>query len=128
MWQSRQWRKLLNLIDHLPQNTHYYQALMQDDDYARQIAEIREKEKAEKGDKKSAPRWETWSNEREGLARVEDAVRGLSQTIAGAFGGKPGEFKPSPRPETKIDKAAAEVKTHSHKKLASRLIQGRKRL
>jgi hypothetical protein len=101
---------------------------MQDDEYAKQIAKIREKEKADKGDKPAPPRWETWSNEREGLARVEDAVRGLGQTIVGAFGGKPGEFKPSQRPETKIDKAAADVRSDSHKKLASRFIAGRKRL
>jgi hypothetical protein len=101
---------------------------MQDEDYAKQIAKIREKEKAEKGDKPAAPRWETWSNEREGLARIEDAVRALSQTVVGAFGGKPGEFKASPRPETKIDKATADVRADSHKKLASRFIAGRKRL
>lgn len=128
MWQSRQWRKLLNLIDHLPQNTHFYQSLMQDEDYAKQIAKAREDAKAKDGEKKPVPRWETWSNEREGLARVEDAVRGLGQTIVGAFGGKPGEFKPAQRPETKIDQAAATLKSENHRKLASRFIQGRKRL
>jgi hypothetical protein len=101
---------------------------MHDEGYAKQVAKAREEEKAKHGDKKSAPRWETWSNEREGLARVEDAVRGLGQTIVGAFGGKPGEFKPAQRPETKIDKAAATIKSEQHKKLASRFIQGRKRL
>jgi hypothetical protein len=101
---------------------------MQDEGYAKQIAKAREEDKAKNGDKKPVPRWETWSNEREGLARVEDAVRALGLTIVGAFGGKPGEFKPAQRPETKIDAAAANLKADNHRKLASRFIQGRKRL
>jgi len=125
LWQSRQWRKLLNLVDHLPQNTHYYQALMNDEQYAKQVAKLKEDGKV---DEKAPPRWETWSNEREGLARVEDSVRQLGQTLAGAFGGKPGEFKPAPRPETAIGKAQRNLKAQNHKKLASRFIQGRKRL
>jgi hypothetical protein len=116
---------LLNLIDHLPQNTHYYQALMNDEGYLKKLAELQE---AGKVDKKAPPRWETWSNEREGLARIEDAVRGLGQTIVGAFGGKPGEFKPAQRPATGLDKATANLRAEQHKKLASRFIAGRKRL
>lgn len=125
MWQSRQWRKLLNLIDHLPQNTHFHHALMQDEGYAKFLAKMRDEGKA---DAKAAPRWEVWSSEREGLARVEDAVKQLSHSIVAAFGGKPGEFKFVVRPASKIDAAAAKTKSEEHKKLASRFIAGRKRL
>lgn len=100
---------------------------MQDEKYAEQIAKARQ-ESGDDKEKKAAPRWETWSNEREGLARVEDAVRLLSNSLVGAFGGKPGEFKPAQRPETKLDKATANVRSDAHKKLASRFIAGRKRL
>lgn len=116
---------MLNLIDHLPQNTHYYHALMNDEGYAKQLAQMKIDGKM---DEKAPPRWETWSNEREGLARVEDAVRGLGQTLVGAFGGKAGEFKPAPRPVTKIDAATKNLRGDRHKKLASRFIAGRKRL
>lgn len=100
---------------------------MQDDGYAKQLAQLREEGKMGK-EKNPAPRWETWSNEREGLARVEDAVRAMSATIVGAFGGKPGDVKPAKRPETKIDAASANLRSDQHKKLASRFIAGRKRL
>lgn len=116
---------MLNLIDRLPQNTHYHHALMHDEEYAEFLAKLKE---AGEIDSKAAPRWETWSSEREGLARVEDATRQLGNVMMGAFGGKPGELKPAPRPDSLIAKATAKVKSQSHKKLAARFIEGRKRL
>jgi hypothetical protein len=98
---------------------------MQDEDYARKLAELKADGKM---DEKAAPRWETWSNEREGLARVEDAVRLLSNSLTGAFGGRPGKFEPAKRPETKIGKASVDLKSERHKKLSARFIAGRKRL
>lgn len=98
---------------------------MNDEGYAKQLAQMKADGKM---DEKAPPRWETWSNEREGLARVEDAVKGLGQTLVGAFGGKPGEFKPVERPATKIGQATKELRSDRHKKLSSRFIAGRKRL
>lgn len=98
---------------------------MQDDEYATFLARMQAEGKS---DAKAAPRWEVWSSEREGLARVEDAVKQLSHSIVAAFGGKPGEFKFVVRPESKINAAAAKSKSEDHKKLASRFIAGRKRL
>jgi hypothetical protein len=98
---------------------------MNDDGYAKQLAQLKEQGKI---DEKAAPRWETWSNEREGLARVEDALKVLGQTMVGAFGGKPSDVKPAQRPETKIGQATVNLKATNHKKLASRFIAGRKRL
>jgi hypothetical protein len=98
---------------------------MQDEGYARELAKLKSDGKL---DEKSAPRWETWSPEREALARIEDQLKSLGQTMVGAFGGKPKEVKPAQRPETKIGKATATLRSEEHKKLASRMIAGRKRL
>lgn len=102
MWRAREWGDLLNLIDHLPQNSHYYAKLMQDEGHAKAVVAWRE---AHKDDEKkdSPPGWQTWSPEVEALASVRDEIKRLRYTLVGVNGGKPPEFKPVMRPGSVIE-------------------------
>lgn len=97
MWRARRWRELLNLIDHLPQNSFYYHALMNDPEHARLIAEW----EAQNPDQPNpGPGWQTWSPEVAKLTELLDAVHVLTAATIAGNGGKPGKIVPSERPRS----------------------------
>jgi hypothetical protein len=96
-WRARRWRRLLNLIDGLPSNSQYMQALLNDDEYCEALVTT---------DAPSAgPALADWSPEVDQLARVTDLLQQLIRAFISANGGKGGKFRPAPRPETGIERA-----------------------
>jgi len=78
LWRSRRWRRLLNLIDKLPRNTHYHQAVLADPEHLAMLDRVRSK-----GDPGPAPLppLATWSAEVDMSANVVDAIKHLEDTL-----------------------------------------------
>lgn len=99
---------LLNLIEHLPRNSHFVAAQAMDIEIARAVA-------ANPPDEKPAPRIADWSPEVEMLAQAVDAVRAMNANQIQIAGGKP-KFSAVVRPITALDKAKQELRM-AHKAL-----------
>jgi len=127
LWRSRDWRKLLNLIDHLPQNTWYQAAVAGDIEHQEMILEARER--AEKNgrpnDGPPAPSLAIWSPEVDRLTTIIDELRVLQQAYVGAGGGKAKPPKFMPRPETALESARLRRKQRQHEALSARLVPKR---
>jgi hypothetical protein len=123
LWRARDWRKLLNLIDHLPQNSHYYQALVNDEEHAEAVARWRSAHPDES--KNVKPPWQSWSPEVDKLNAIENELRMLRSTLVGVNGGKL-KFEPAPRPGSAIEDAQKKVdyerKKRVHKSLVAKLL------
>lgn len=126
MWRARSWRLLLSLIDHLPQNSHYYQALMNDPEHAKAVAEWQAANEKPGETKKYNPAWQTWSPEVERLANIEDELRQLRSTLIAVNGAKPPKLEAVARPKSKIseEKELADYrrKRKVHKSLVAKML------
>lgn len=127
LWRGRRFRRLLNLIDHLPRHTWYSEAVSTDQEHAEMLA----KALAEQGDdgSKHSPPMHTWSPEVDMLAKVVDAVRSVNHTLAAVNSEKgkaPKPPEPEARPKTALDgirKAAYHSQRQAkHEALAKRLL------
>jgi hypothetical protein len=123
LWRSRRWRKLLNLIDHLPQNTWFQQALSEDVDHAVMLLKARDEAKR-RGEPPppSGPGLKTWSPEVEVMTRVLDAVNGVGYNVLIAAGGKPKKPKAAPRPPTAMERAKLRYRQERHDILKRRML------
>lgn len=119
MWRARRWRALLNLLDHLPQNTHYQHALANDPEHAKRVAEYQANHQ---GEKKTAPPWHVWSPELAKLTDIADILKVVSYRVAAANGGHPEKPKFDQRPTSELEKATRAIKWENHEKLASKLL------
>lgn len=127
LWQARRWRYLLLLIDHMPQDTYYHQAISLDPDHAKMIVEARKRSKSE--GEKWAPPMHSWSGEVEAMTKILDAVRGLQHTLVAVNsekGKSPKPPKPFPRPRTILEKMEYEDRRERHESLANRILARRK--
>lgn len=125
LWKSREFRRLLNLIDGLPLTSHYAAAMANDEEYIRAVL------KANSGElpKSSAsPSLTVWTQEAATLASLVDAVRANTAVLV-KINSKPGasipEVKPEPRPVTGWASVSIEVRLGKHRSLASRLLGDR---
>jgi hypothetical protein len=123
MWRRGQWRKLLNLIDHLPRNSHYSQAVSLDPEHARLIAEAQESGKVKSS---PAPPMATWSPETERLTAIIDLLKHLIYLTSAVNGGKGKSPDPELRPESAMTKIKAEQRQKRHEALAARVLRNRK--
>lgn len=127
LWRSRRWRLLLNLIDHLPQNTWYQAAVSTDIDHAVMIMQAQREAKKNRrpGDAPPGPSMAIWSPEVDMLARAVDAIQWTTFAVAKSQGGKPKEPKPVPRPATAQEVARLRLKNLDHEKMVARLLPQR---
>lgn len=125
MWRRRRWRKLLSLIDHLPPNSYYHQAVMNDPEHAAAIVAQQARAKAEGKDTGTGkPPLSTWSAEVSMMAKVLDAVRHLQYLTVAVNGSKNAQPpKPEPRPGTALEAADRKRRQADHEKLTARLIR-----
>lgn len=108
---------MLNLIDRLPRNSAYLEAVVMDERVA--LAMLR----ADNGrDKKSKRRMSEWSVEAELLSTVADRVAELIQATFAARGAKPGSFSAAPRPETALEKVRDQERIRKHRVLVARVL------
>ena len=105
LWKQRRWVHLLSLIDHLPPNSRFYEAYLNDPDIALKIATEQERQREQRDEE--APKWtppqRTWSPEMELLATVYDQLQVIQATQIGAAGGKPRKPRSYPRPRSLVD-------------------------
>lgn len=124
LWRNRQWRLLLNLIDHLPPNCHSNVALANDEEYAEMVLEQSRRERKVGGEEKKAPAPSavTWSPEMSAMAVMIDKLSILIETNSS----KPKQIVPYPRPKTGFDKIADQLsmasKQATHDYLVSKMI------
>lgn len=104
LWRSRQWRKLLNLINHLPPNSHFNEALTGDREVMMEMHRIQE-ERREAGDGDERPLGPRVSQVDETARRLGEVItelRRLGQLVvfssARSSATKPGNVQPYPQP------------------------------
>jgi hypothetical protein len=113
LWRSRQWRRLGNLIDHLPMNCFFIEAIAQDDELAASMPEVtREHEE----------RISQWSPELVALAALVDRLGTLISVGIAAAGGKPPDIPSYPRPVTAFQRAAERTTRETHERFVERLL------
>ena len=93
-------RTLLNLIDHLPRNSHYAEAMAQDEEVAEGLVDV------PAGGPGSPPLTE-FTPEVEAIVAVVDRLGDVVNTLIAANGGKPKPVRPWPRPVTALDRVRA---------------------
>jgi hypothetical protein len=114
MWRSRRWRKLLNLIDQLPRNSHYVEAQLDDED----LAEILATEPAGE----PVRRISEWTPEVETLSVVADRLVDVVNVLRQVNGGQATELRPQPRPSTAIDRVRTRQRYLKHQALVARVL------
>ena len=126
LWRSRQWRKLLNLIDHLPQNTWYQAAVSMDEEHAEMVleAQAQARKSGQPDPGPPAPSLATWSPEVDMTSRAVNALKEIAYILMKANNGSPKEPKPVPRPTNAMEVARLRRKQRDHESLKSRLLPG----
>ena len=90
---DRRWVHLLALIDGLPANSRYVQAMYDDDEWRKMIEDSQDDDSPI-----PPPPLSTWSPEVNMLAQVVDSLAVVTQAIVVSNGGKSKKIKPVPRP------------------------------
>lgn len=115
-WQSRRWRRLLNIIDRLPRHSAYFEALCDDEEMAEHLARQPES--------KSQPRrrMSEWSATVELLTAVLNRLSELIQAVAALGGAKPRKVPSAPYPVTALDRVRNRKRLEKHRSLVARVL------
>jgi hypothetical protein len=116
-WRSRRWRRLLNIIDHLPRTSAYREAVADDDDLARHLLKHSPPDPG-----RPQRRMSDWSPEVEMLTAVLDRLGELVQAVAAVGGAKPKKVQPAPRPVTAYERVRRNRRAERHRSLVSRVL------
>lgn len=114
LWRRRRFRYLLNLIDHLPRQSYFVETLLNDDEFAEQMALM--------PDVAPRERVSEWSPERVTLADIADKMTALLITVRTALGGDPERFEPVPRPRTAVERYRDAAARQAHRERVRLLI------
>lgn len=120
-WRRRRWRRLLNLIDRLPRDSAYFEALTEDEELANRMAAVPEPAK-----RTPHRRMADWSPTVEILTAMLDRLAELTQTVAALGGAKPRKLPRAPHPVTAIDRARTRRRQQSHESLVARVLPNRR--
>ncbi len=112
----------MNLIDRLPPNSFFHQALSEDPEVAEQLARM----KAEGDDEEYRPPQALYGPVEDLLTDVANQLRALRAEAISIQGGKPNQPKFRPGPRTALAAAEARVRAEEHAKLTARLLPGRR--
>lgn len=118
MWQSRRWRFLLNVIDHLPRTSYFSQAVANDEEHALMILRAQE---AGMTTGRSGPSLTHWSPEAERLDSILDGIRALIVATANGAGAHLPPPKPVARPTTALDRVRHRQRMLKHEALVARV-------
>jgi hypothetical protein len=113
------------LIDHLPRNTYYWQAVSTDEEHAEMLIRARQGQ----GAVDASPPLSTWSPEVGVLADLVDAVNALRHAFV-AVNSKPGanpKFEPYARPRSVMEKVQAKDRARRHTELVGRVLPHKRR-
>jgi hypothetical protein len=120
----RRHRRLLNLIDHLPADSAFVEAMTNDPDIAERVARGEIQVAEPDPDTPKGPRISEWSPQMGMFAEMLDRLATLitvSMVQAGAK--KPPKIPPAPRPVTAIDAAAREYRKRANQENALAIIR-----
>lgn len=106
------WRKLLNITSRLPVSSAFVEAQLNDPEYAEWVLAQPERPP-------QPPRLTDWTPEVAALTDLRDRVVELIGVTVRAANGKPGPFRPAPRPVTAIDRARAQARNRRHQDLVA---------
>lgn len=118
MFRERRWRDLLALIDWLPRNCAYVEALSEDDEVAEEVLRHPENKKA----RGAGPRVSEWSPELERLTDLFDRMGEVMVAVVASSGGKAPKVRPAPRPRTAIDRLRERKRYEHHRKTVARVL------
>jgi hypothetical protein len=116
-WRGRRWRRLLNLIDHLPRNSRLHEAMAEDERLAEHLLSQPEPKEAP-----PTRRWSEFSIEVELLAGIFDRLADVPNAIAAANGAKPRKVKPYPRPITAVERVRERKAKTKHRSVVARVL------
>jgi hypothetical protein len=117
LFRTKQWRKLLNLIDHLPRHSFFAEALLLDEELAEASIE---------SEVAPVQRHSEWSADHEVLVAMFEQLQQLVHILLKVNGGKPGQFRPWPRPPSMADEARHHRLRMRHESLVRRVLPDRK--
>jgi hypothetical protein len=115
MWRDREWRKMLNLIDHLPGHSFFNEARANDPDIAKMLAEMPTPAHSE--------RLSNWTPEIAMLAVIADRLGSLIvvESMIGSGGKSKPDIKPLERPQTLLAKMRESSRFAKYKQWAAGL-------
>lgn len=116
LWAERRFDAILTIVDHLPRNSAYMQALTDDDAWAEAVIDLPQ------SDRPPSVRLADWSPELEMLTNLYDRVGELIRVTAMAAGSRPKRAQPAPRPRTALDRVRARRRKAQHSLLVSVLL------
>ena len=120
MWRLRRWRRLLNILDHLPRTSAYAQALATDEQLAELVADL------PGADPGKAPKWQRehrdYTPEVEMLSAVFDRIGELIRVTAAARGAGGRPPAAAPRPVAAIERVRRRVRADRHRSLVARVL------
>jgi transposase len=109
------------MIDRLPRDSAYFEALTDDEELAVQIAAT-----APEPNKRPAHRRMTdWSPTVEVLTAILDRLAELTQTVAALGGAKPRKVPRAPHPVTAMERVRNRRRQQKHESLVSRVLPHR---
>lgn len=134
LWRERQWRLLLNLIDHLPRTTWTQSAMINHPEYAEHVSKHVAKRNLERDPDEFTPdSLVDFTPEAALLMGVIDAVNALRHTLMVVntpAGKQVPQIPPYPRPRTLVDTMVAKqermMRWSAHERLTERLLPHRK--
>ncbi len=116
MWRARRWRFLLDVIERLPRDSAYLEAVADDEELAAAVID----HLGPPG--KSVRRVGEWSVQVEVLSDIADLLTQLIHLTAAAHGAKPGRPARMPRPVTALDRLRRRQRMERHRTLVARLL------
>lgn len=106
---------MLNLIERLPRNSHYIEAVSDDDEVARAMAGLPERPPQR--------RLREWSVEVELLVAIAERLGVNIQSVLAAGGvKKPPRFDALPRPKTAMDRQRSAARHERHRSIVARVL------
>lgn len=127
-WRARRWRELLNMIDHLPPQSHLWLAIADDEELAEKQAE-REESRGEPKEPDRPP-LQGWTTQVDMLAAIYDRLGAVVDAVVASAGKKPPRMRPMPRPETAGERAKRRAKYRRqlarHRSIVDRVLPNRR--
>ena len=112
---------MLHYIDGLPSWSAFIEASAQDDEVAEMYAGREDEGPA------PSPRLLEWTPERAELVKIHEAIQSLAALVSAVAGGNAEQPKPSPRPETAMDRYAKRMADASYDGLLDLIEEAKQR-
>lgn len=118
----RRHRRLLNLIDHLPSDSAFVEAAVNDPEMVAAVAAGRIT--VPEDDEDAGPKSSDWSPVREALAIIADKLDTLTVTVMATAGAKKlPKLQPTPRPKTAMAAALRAQRQAAERRKAEEIIR-----